>query len=150
MRRISPNFTLAELEASDTAARLGIDNRVPEALIGNVQRLAVQILQPLRTHTGERVRISSGYRSPKLNAAVGGSTRSQHMQALAADFNVDEHSPLEVCDLIEQLGLPFDQLIHEFGRWVHCSVAPAGQEPRRMLLTIDKHGTRPGLLPVRP
>lgn len=87
--RLSPNFTLAEFEASDTAVRLGIDNRVPQPLLGNVQRLVTQILQPLREQTGAAVRISSGYRSPKLNAAVGGSTRSQHMHALAADFNVD-------------------------------------------------------------
>lgn len=147
--RLSKNFTLAEFERSETAVRRQIPNSVPYELLPNLQRLVDTLMQPIRDGLGP-VSVSSGYRSPALNKAIGGSARSQHMQALAADFNVSGMEPLDVCHWIEQEQLPFDQLIHEFGAWVHVSTAEPGKQPRRQTLTIDKHGTRPGLHEVRP
>lgn len=146
--QLSRSFRLAEFERSDTATRLGIDNSIPPALLPNVQRLVRDVLQPLRDAEG-LIRITSGYRSPVVNEAAKGSKASQHTLALAADFTVEGQSPLETCERIVEMGLPFDQLIHEYGSWVHCSVAFPGVQPRRQLLTIDRHGTRAGLHEVR-
>ncbi|MCK5772012.1 D-Ala-D-Ala carboxypeptidase family metallohydrolase [Algiphilus sp.] len=146
--RLSRNFALEEFERSQTAARRGVNNAVPGDLLPNLQRLVDQVLQPLRDEFGP-VQITSGYRCPALNRYVGGSPRSQHMQALAADLVIVDHEPVEICEWIAGSSLPFDQLIHEFGRWTHVSVAAAGDVPRRQLLTIDRHGTRAGLHAAR-
>lgn len=145
--RLSPHFTLAELTASQTAARRGIDNSPPPEIVANLQATAGG-MEKVREILGDQViTVSSGYRSPELNKAVGGSVGSAHRTGHAVDFNCYGFgSPLEVCEAIARSGLHYDQLIHEFGRWVHISFDPRG---RRQNLTIDRLGTRPGLHPVR-
>lgn len=147
--RLSANFTLDEFERSETAARRGIDNRIPADLIPNVQRLVAEILQPFREQSRAPITVTSGYRCPELNAIIGGSKRSQHMTASAADFRVVDEHPLETASRLAESGLRFDQIIHEFGQWVHVSVAAAGTPGRRELLTIDSKGTRVGLHEAR-
>ena len=126
--QLSKNFTLGELIKSETATRRGIDN-VPknQTHLDNLRRTAVHILQPVRDHFGKPVIVSSGYRSPELNRAIGGSTTSQHSVGEAADFEIPGVSNLEVAKWIIY-NLDFDQIILEYynGRdpnsgWVHCS-----------------------------
>jgi zinc D-Ala-D-Ala carboxypeptidase len=146
--RLSEHFTLDELTVSETAERMGIDNDPPDDIIPNLRALAVA-LEMVREALGDRpVVVTSGYRSPVLNRIVGGSRESAHLQGYAADFTCPGFgSPLDVCRAVVAAGrIPYDQLIHEFGRWVHLSVDPRW---RGQVLTIDRQGTRPGLVEVR-
>ena len=121
-KRLSKNFTLDEFLVSQTAERHGIDMTPPEPVIDNLQRLVDTIMQPLRDDVGSPIFISSGYRPNELNRRIGGSRTSEHVNGNAADFRVAGMTPYETCKRIEALGLPYDQLIHEFGRWVHVGV----------------------------
>lgn len=137
--QLSQNFYLDEFLRSQVAARQGIE-MLPgsDLVLLNLRRLALEILQPLRDELGP-VYITSGYRPPELNRLIGGSAKSRHCLGLAADLVVTGHSPLEVCQWVEQSGLAFDQCIHEFGRWVHVA-APysAASTAKRELLTATK------------
>lgn len=134
--RLSPNFTLAQLIHSETAERLGIDNRPGPDHVANLGRLAAAMEQVL-VLLGQPVAINSGYRSPALNTAVGGAPQSRHALGLAIDFTCTGFgTPLQVAQAIAASSLPYDQLIHEFGRWVHLGLSPLPDAPRRQLLTI--------------
>ena len=87
-RQITEHFTVEEFERSSTADRLGIDNRVPEALLPNLKTLCEVVLEPLRAFAGKPIVISSGYRCPALNRAVGGASQSQHLRGEAADLHL--------------------------------------------------------------
>lgn len=121
--RLSKNFTLEEFLVSQTAVRHGLDMTPPPEVIENLQRLVTDGLQPLRDHVDAGIYINSGYRSPQLNSMIGGSKTSAHMRGDAADIRVTGLTPLEVSKLIVELGLPFDQVINEFGAWVHWGMA---------------------------
>lgn len=71
-------FTINELTHSDTAVKLKLDNTPSKDVIYNLTKLVDTILDPLRELYGKPIRISSGYRSEKVNKAVGGSSTSQH------------------------------------------------------------------------
>lgn len=132
-RKLSQHFTLAQLIHSDTARQRGIDNTPPAALLANLQRLAAG-LDAVQTLLGHPLDISSAYRCPRLNEAVGGTAQSQHCQGLAADFVCPGFGePLDVAQAIAASTVDFDQCILEFGRWVHLSFSPT---PRRRLLSI--------------
>jgi hypothetical protein len=134
--RLSRNFTLDQLTRSDTAARLSIDNRPGPDELGNLRRLA-DALEQVQALLGSPLSITSGYRCAALNAAVGGAPGSRHGMGLAVDFTCAAFgAPLAVTRAIAQSTLPFDQLIHEYGRWVHLGLAPASADPRRQTLTI--------------
>ena len=137
---LTPHFTLAEFVISETAARSGIDNDPPLEVVAALKRTA-QGLEEVRTRLGKPVTITSGYRCPALNAAIGGAKDSQHMRGEAADFICPQFgSPVDVASALRDSGVQYDQLILEFGRWVHISFAAA---PRRQALIIDARGTRP-------
>lgn len=130
---LAPNFPLALLVRSETAEQQGIDNSPPPEVIENLKVLAAG-LQQVQALLGYPLEISSGYRCPALNAAVGGSTTSQHLQGLAADFVCPDFGPpLEVASAIGNSAIAFDQCILEFGSWVHLSFSP---QPRGRVLTI--------------
>lgn len=147
MTKLSEHFTQAEFEASDTAVRFHLDNRMGDDEIANACRLCELIAERIRAEFGA-VHINSGFRALKVNRAVGSKDSSQHVTGQAMDLTVKTATPLEVCQWIVQQNLPFDQVIHEYGRWCHVSVAPKGFNPRRQSLTIDRTGTRQGLHPV--
>lgn len=137
--KLSEHFTLAELTASQSAARLGLDNTPPVAIVDALRKTA-QLLEQVRALLGKPIIVSSGYRAPQVNRAVGGAANSAHMLGCAADFACPAFgSPLEVCREIAQSDIAYDQLIHEFRAWVHIAWSP---QPRRMVLTIDGAGTR--------
>jgi zinc D-Ala-D-Ala carboxypeptidase len=140
----TPNFPLALLVRSETAEQQGIDNSPPPEVLDNLKVLAAG-LEQVQSLLGRPLEISSGYRCPALNAAVGGSTTSKHVQGLAVDFVCPEFGPpLEIARAIIDSAIVFDQCILEFGRWVHLSFGP---QPRSRILTIydSKEGYLAGL-----
>jgi hypothetical protein len=131
--RLSRYFTLARLAASDTARARGIDNTPPDALLPNL-RLLARGLDRVRLLLGHPLEISSGYRCPELNAAVGGVPHSQHAQGLAVDFTCPGFGPpIAIARAIRDSEIVFDQCICEFSEWIHLSFSTA---PRRRVLTI--------------
>lgn len=146
---LSAHFTLEELTFSEAAVRHGYSNEPSEEILPHLRALAAA-LEMVRYRLGHPVLISSGYRSIQVNAAIGGSRSSAHMRGLAADFRCPNFGePLKVAAEIATIPFDFDQIIHEFDRWVHLGIAASGETGRRQLLTIDRAGTRTGLLPAR-
>ncbi len=133
--RLTRNFTYEELCNSNVAERRGINNRPrtkeeEKRVIENLKALCMEVLQPLRDFLGKPVVISSGYRCPELNKAVGGVRNSQHMKGEAADIHVEntEHL-LKIMHFIMD-ETDFDQVIWERNRagtqWVHVSYKREG------------------------
>lgn len=138
---LSPNFALSELTVSETAARQGLNNTPGPAEVTNLERLCKTCLQPLRDKLGQPVVVTSGYRGPAVNAAVGGSTTSAHMYGRAADVHVPGMTNQALMQLIHSMGLPVDQVIEEFGSWVHIGIADAAKTPRgEYLLARTQNG----------
>lgn len=125
--KVGEFFTLGEFCISNTAARKGIDNTPPNPIIENIKALCTNILDPLRRKAAKPIVISSGYRCPRLNVAVGGASTSQHVKGQAADLIIPGMTIEEVCAIVRDLKLPFDQLIDEFGQWTHVSYVPKGR-----------------------
>ena len=138
--KLSVNLTLAECTKSLTAARLGIDNTPDEWTTENLKAIAECVFQPLRSAFGCPIYVSSGYRSEELNAAIGGSKRSQHIQGRALDLDADVFGRCtnsQIFNFIKD-NLEFDQLIWEFGDqdnpdWVHVSYVRDGINRKRCL-----------------
>lgn len=142
---LTDHFTLAELTASQTADRLGIDNTPPVSVVINLTKTA-HGLEMIRALVQCPVVVSSGYRSPVVNAAVGSKPTSQHITGQAADITVPGFgSAKKLMEAIykQRSLLKYDQLLLEFagngGGWVHVSWA---DNPRQQSLIIDHVGTR--------
>lgn len=122
-------FTKSELTRSDTARIRGIDNTPTPEASAALDALMWNVLDPIRRMWGKPIIVNSGYRCPKLNAAIGGSATSQHMKGEAADITAgDPTKNKELFDMIAQSAIPFDQLIDEKGyRWIHVSYRPNGR-----------------------
>lgn len=123
-------FSLPELTASATAERLAIDNTPPSAARKMLTILVEQLLDPIRRHYGAPIIVTSGYRCPALNTAVGGVTNSHYIIGCAADITtgtIDNNRKLFalIIDMQSTQGLRFTQLIAEEGyRWLHISYVP--------------------------
>lgn len=130
-------FTIEELTKSTTARRLGIPNNPQPEEQDNLIALVNNILDPLRRAYGKPIIVTSGYRSEKLNKAVGGAKTSQHCSGQAADIRTIEDTKSQnkkLFDLIIKLKLPFDQLINEYDYdWVHVSYS---NKNRRQILNV--------------
>lgn len=138
MIRLSKHFTLEELVRSRKAQARGIKNEPPAEAVEGLKLLVQHILEPLRLAWGQPIFVTSGYRSPALNRAVGGARNSQHRLGQAADIVADiTLLNYDLGRLIIQLSLPFDQLIFEDCyveyvagrpqhrcRWIHVSYGP--------------------------
>ena len=132
--KLSKNFTLQELIKSNTALRLGIDNPPSKEGIMKLTILATSVLQLLRDRIGA-LRITSGYRSPQLNTAIGGSNKSQHTKCEAVDIQYVKRGRMDnlmISQALIDLDIDFDQCILEFGdstatsdptspAWIHLS-----------------------------
>ena len=128
---LSNSFTLEQFTFSDTAKRRGLDNTPSADQIVNLTDLA-QALERVQQLLGPLV-IHSAFRSPKVNAAVGGSPTSAHMEGYAADFTCPAYgTPLQVCQAITASDIPWDQIIYEYESWCHLSIDP---RTRKMVLT---------------
>lgn len=140
--QLSEHFTLEELTVSEAAARQGLSNEPTGEALENLKRLA-EFLEDVRALVGKPIRVNSAYRSPEVNAAVGGSKTSQHCFGCAADIRVPGMTPDEVVRLITDSDLEYDQCIREFDSWTHVSIPNKPEaKPRKMALIIDKQGTR--------
>lgn len=126
--QLSQHFHLNEFTQSNQASRLGIDNTPPNDVIDNLIILCELVLEPIRNNFDAPVRISSGYRCPALNAAIGSAPSSQHITGQAADIEITEIDNCHLASWIEKY-IEFDQLILEFhdhakgpnDGWVHVS-----------------------------
>jgi len=141
--KLSIYFTLSELIQSGFAARHGIDN-IPPAKELEALKYTAMHLDDVRALLGVPVIISSGYRSPAVNTGIGGKPTSQHLKGEAVDFTAPSFgSPRQIAKAIAASLIPFDQLILEYGQWVHISFVKTGG--RREILTIDRFGTKSGI-----
>ena len=138
-QQLTSHFTLYEMLLSQTAARFRYDEQFEpsDAIVNNLRTLCQNILEPLRHTLNQPVKVSSGYRCERVNTKVGGSKTSQHLVGEAADIVVFTMTVDGLFEFIKQSGLPFDQLIQEFDRWVHVSFRP---NPRREPLRAIKLG----------
>lgn len=140
MKRIK-YFSLAEFIHSATAKRLNIDNTPTFEIVDNLNRLA-GYLDSIREKLGKPILVSSGYRCPVLNKAVGGVANSQHQKGLAADLVCSDMAKLE--SVLKETG-GFDQLIKEHRKgfpnsfWFHVSVCPSNGKPRnQIIMNLEK------------
>lgn len=139
MKRIK-YFSLAEFIKSATAKRLSIDNTPTFEIVDNLNRLA-DYLDGIREKLGKPISVSSGYRCPVLNKAVGGVANSQHQKGLAADLVCADMAKLE--SVLRETG-GFDQLIKEHRKgsksfWFHVSVCNRNGKPRnQIIMNLEK------------
>lgn len=136
--KLTTNFTLNELTQSETALRKGLDNAPTQEVISALQVLAVNVLQPVRDHYGKGVKVNSGYRSPEVNASVGGSKTSDHCKGQAADIEIPGVPNKELALYIRD-NLEYTQLILEAytegvpdSGWVHVSYDPTNLKKQVM------------------
>src|SRR5215471_674529 len=131
---LSPHFTVEEMIHSDTAEAMGIINAPNFDVLVQMVLLANNTLEGIRKLCGGNpVLISSGFRCGDLNEAVGGAENSAHLLGCAADFTIPAcGSVADVIAVIEPFlkDLQIDQLINEYGSWVHVGRATFGQTPR--------------------
>jgi len=137
--RLSKNLTLREAIKSNTATRLGIDNTPEDWEIHNLRAVAENVFQPVRDHFGVPIAVSSGYRSKKLNKAIGGSKYSQHMIGEALDLDADVYGKVTNAEIFNYIkkNLEWDQMIWEFGddeepNWVHVSYKESGRNRKQI------------------
>ena len=143
---ISKHISDKESMYSRTAQRLDIDNTPTEDHKQNMVDLAENIFEPLRSYVGGPIKINSFYRSPELNKAIGGSSKSQHCngQAIDIDDTFGRMSNAEMYEFIKE-NLDFDQMIWEFGNdsnpnWVHVSYVSPQQNRNRCLKAYKEKG----------
>jgi hypothetical protein len=138
--KLTENFTLAEVTKSGTANKLGISNMPNKEDMKRLRVLCEQVLQPLRNHFGP-IRITSGYRSERLNKEVGGVSTSQHIKGEAVDIipieaDIDEVF-LYICH-----NMDIDQVILEESkgsRWIHVSYVGEKNREEAMLFNEGKY-----------
>lgn len=137
---LSEHFTLDEFCTSQTAARLGILNDPPLEVVAHLKRTAAGMEKVRSLLNDKPIQINSGYRSLKVNAAVGSKSTSQHVTGQACDFICPAYGmPELIMKAIIDSQIDYDQCILEFGQWVHISFSHA---PRKQALIIDHSGTR--------
>lgn len=140
MPKLTTHFSLEEMTFSETAVRNGLDNRPDPASRQNLRVLCEKVLEPIRELAGGPINVTSGYRSPTLNSIVSGSPDSQHKTGEAADINCPLLNPITLFEKIRTSKIPFDQLIDEFGAWVHVSHRSAGRNRREVLRARKVNG----------
>lgn len=135
-------FTVNELCKSSTATKKGIANVPSSEERANLEALIANVLDPLREAWGKPIVVNSGFRCERLNKAVGGAAGSQHKTGEAADIEAVTRDPADnrrLFELVRKLGLPFDQMINEFGYdWVHISFSRSRR--RGQVLEAKKSG----------
>lgn len=143
--KLSENFTMAEFTKSQTATRMGIDNAPEGEHLDAALALFENVVQKVRDNFGTTV-INSGYRSPALNEAVGGSSKSQHCKGEAADIECPGTPNAELAQWIVD-NLEFDQVILEFytpgipdSGWVHVSYKADGENRKSILTAMKENG----------
>lgn len=140
--QLSAHFTLEEMTRSEYAARRGWPNEPEQKELDNLKRTCA-LLEQVRALVNRPIIVTSGYRSPNINSAIGGSRNSQHMNGCAADIRAVGMTPDDLMMAVVGSKIQYDQLIREFDSWVHISVPnEPDAKPRMQRLIIDKNGTR--------
>lgn len=142
--QISPHFVLSELIRSDAARARGLYQVPPPAVVERLRELCVELLEPVRAEVGP-LRVTSGYRRPGVNSAVGGSSTSAHMHGWAADVLPVRGTPEQIMLLLHDAGeaLAWDQAI-VYSSHVHLGLRrPATGEQRMQLLRSDGRAWMP-------
>ena len=144
--KISKHITYKEAIRSNTATRLNVKNIPDDYQISNMELIAKEIFEPLRSWVGGPVKINSFYRNKELNLAIGGSQQSQHCEGRAIDLDdtFRHKTNAKMYNYIKE-NLNFDQLIWEFGDennpdWVHVSYVSEDQNRNRCLIAYKKNG----------
>lgn len=145
MKNISEHISYREGTFSVTAKRLGIENEPDEKQLENMQLVAEKIFEPLRNYVGKPIKINSFFRSPDLNKAIGGSSKSQHCKGQAIDID-DTYGNMKnygMYNFIKE-NLDFDQMIWEFGDdenpdWVHVSYVSEEENRNRCLKAVREN-----------
>lgn len=150
---LTENFALEEFVRSQEASRRGIENVPTPEIFRNLIRLCDEILEPLRKAINRPIVISSGFRSPALNAAIGGALHSDHLAGRAADVTAPGISLDALTEVVHTISpyRPLKQCIREFpdspgGGWLHVSVLPEIEtqnkpEPEFLVATRNDDGT---------
>ena len=143
---ISKHISYKEGVYSVTAIRKGIDNQPNEEQLSNMKLVAEKIFEPVRTHFKVPIKVNSFFRSPDLNKAIGGSTKSQHCKGQAIDID-DTYGKIKNSDIYWWIkeNLDFDQMIWEFGNndnpdWVHVSYVSPDKNRNRCLKAYREDG----------
>jgi zinc D-Ala-D-Ala carboxypeptidase len=142
--KLSPHFSLDEMIKSQTALRKGLDNNPDGDQLEAMVNLCEHVLEPIRKHWSRPIIVSSGFRAPAVNKAIGSKDTSQHAKGQAADIEIPGIDNLDLYHWIGQ-SVEFDQLILEYyngepaSGWVHVSHV-SRETNRRERLRIDKSG----------
>ena len=143
---ISEHVSYKEGTYSITATRLGVDNTPDDEQLANMELVAEKVFEPLREWVGGPIKINSFFRGSKLNKAIGGARKSQHMkgQAMDIDDNYGHATNAEMYHWIRD-NLDFDQLIWEFGdddnpNWLHVSYVSPEKNRNRCLKAYKEQG----------
>ena len=151
MTHLSTNFTLEELIHSNNAKQKGLKNEPTQDHIENLKLLCEYVLEPIREKIGCPLFMSSGFRSEKVNALVGGSKTSQHILGQAADIQIFDKTKTNtdlfntIVEMVKNNELQVGQVIWEFGEdipnWVHVSLPTSRHrnEIMRASNVYDKH-----------
>lgn len=144
-KKLSENFTLGELIASDTAKKLKIDNTPTLLAMSHLEELCRELLQPIREAWGKPIKVTSGYRCHRLNRAVGGSPTSAHPMGWAADIKPTSGSYADfekfVIEFLKKSDLKWDQVIRETAnggksKWLHIGLKNGAGRQRKMIFDL--------------
>ena len=143
---ISKHISYREGVYSITATRLNLDNTPNDEQLANMELVADEVFEPLRAWVGGPIKINRFFRSPKLNKAIGGSSKSQHCkgQAIDIDDTFGRATNAEMYHFIKE-HLDFDQMIWEFGNddnpnWVHVSYVSPEKNRKKCLKAYKENG----------
>lgn len=150
-KKFSKFFTLEELCVSDTAVLHNVSNVPGKAETKNLQDLAKLILDPVRIAVGHPIKVNSGFRNVKVNRLVGGVSTSAHCYGLAVDIVCPRYGNAKkftqfVADYLKKNNIAFDQVIYEYGSWVHVGLKHPDGRQRNQVITINRNGTFVGIV----
>lgn len=143
-KKLSNNFTLGEMIASDTAKKAGIDNTPTLLAISHLEELCLYLLQPIRDAWGKPIKVTSGYRCYRLNRLVGGSPTSAHPLGWAVDIKPTSGSYADferfVVEFLKKSGLKWDQVIRETSgktKWLHIGFKNGAGKQRMQIFDLS-------------
>lgn len=143
--QLSPHFKLSEFTKSSTATVRHIDNTPNDEQVKNLKALCENVLEPLRQHFNVPIIIGSGFRCPKLNAAVGGVKNSQHQYGEAADIHIPDEATGKRWFVWLMDNVPYHQLIWEKStpssthHWIHVAFKRIGTNKQQVIQNLVKH-----------
>lgn len=149
--RLSAHFMINEFIVSQEATRRGIYNEPSSSVIDNL-RWTAENMELVWLTLGKPVLIVSGggYRSARLNEAIGGSRNSDHLYGLAVDFIAPRYgSPHAICYALKDSAVRFNELILEFDQWVHISFPHGNNVARSDTFTRRGNQLLKGIVPLR-